>query len=439
MVIPAERFGRAPGIVSTTRFWKNTNVTADGRVAPARSILCFVHGAAYHGRGGGVFRLASELGARGHACVTFDCEGHGTSSGLPGLVVSFDRFAVQVTEAIAFARSRLSEAYGDASVAGEGRGSGAPAFLVGESMGAATVVRTAELFGSAVAGIVLLAPMCGIAASMMPAPCVVSLLRCLACCCPGWAVVPVESHLPHLFRHDAAVLMADAEADMLRWHGRPRLGTGLQYLTVMGHVKGAGPDIDAPLLLVHGTADVVTEPAVSRAFFESYGAEDRTYVGVEGAWHVLSADDLDVRVFLVDVIDEWVAERCAGRAGDGGGAAGDGAAAAGEVAVEVGSTAATAGPRAGGVGARAPRVLEARGSTGMPALPEGGGFPALAAGQSHWWGLDGGAVEGGGLSSSTSGGLRLHLLEGPRLPAGWGSGAVARGWGGGAGVGVASV
>jgi len=376
--VSAERLGGRPAIRSTTRFWHNS----DGR--PAKAIAVWCHGYGHHSRGGVVMRLASELGARGIAVVTFDCEGNGTSSGTRGLTLSFDRLSEQAAAALEFARDRLREDLGPAAAAA------APAFLVGESMGGALAVNTALEDQSLWSGVALVAPMCGIDPKLMPPAVLVAALRGVASCCPGLAAVPTADHLPHCFRCDADTLIPLARSDPMRYTGLTRLGTGLSMLGVMDRLHGRAPALRLPLFVLHGTADAVTAPAVSMAFWEACGSEDKTYVRLQGAWHVLWVDDYAVRVAALDALSAWITARAEGE-DDGGPAA---------------------------------RVVEAE-AEDRAWIPGPRERPRPRDGAEAWWTVAPGSAAPGAPSVPLRATVTMRVVDGPPLPASWARAAAA--------------
>jgi alpha-beta hydrolase superfamily lysophospholipase len=329
----------------------------------------------------------------------FDAEGNGCSSGLHGLCTSFDRWSVQAAEAAKFAQKRLREAAGDPAAAD------CPAFLMGESMGGALSINTVLQKPEMWAGMILIAPMCAISPELMPAWPVVQALRCMAVCCPGWAVVPMQDHLPNCFRNGHSYILERARSDPLRYAGVNRLGTGLQSLNVMDKIREQAADIRTPLLVMHGSADVVTDPHSSLRFWESTSSEDKTYVTFEDAWHVMWFDNYDNRVMALDMIDEWVSQRSSSS-----GESAVGAAAGKSDSLEPLRPAA--------------RILKASGSCmseimGDKEVPVPPGGPERC-----FWAVDSAAVEGDAVAGASSLAdetprLTLRLLEGPALPKAW--------------------
>nr|CAD1819353.1 unnamed protein product [Ananas comosus var. bracteatus] len=67
-----------------------------------------------------------------------------------------------------------------------------------------------------------------------------------------------------------------AAANPMRYNGKPRLGTVVELLRVTDHLGARLPEVTLPFLVVHGSADEVTDPDVSRALYEAARSDDKT-------------------------------------------------------------------------------------------------------------------------------------------------------------------
>ncbi len=56
-------------------------------------------------------------------------------------------------------------------------------------------------------------------------------------------------------------------------------------LTAMRHVASGLPTVTIPLLLLHGTDDVIADPSTSRYVHDTIGSQDRTLKLYDGLWH----------------------------------------------------------------------------------------------------------------------------------------------------------
>ena len=239
--------------------------------------------------------LATTLGARGYALLAVEHVGHGKSEGLRGFVPSFDALVEDVLRVASAARVRELPA-------------GTPLFLYGESLGGAICQHAALRAPRAFSGLVLLAPMTGLAAGIEPHPLIVTLGRAAAWLAPAAPLAPVTDIVPKCFRN--ATVVEAARADPFRYAGRMRLGTAFELKGAMEVLAARGAELDTPLIIFHGSGDLVCAAAASAALLTACAARDKTHVLLEGAWHVLWAEPADTRARMLADLTAWLDDRC---------------------------------------------------------------------------------------------------------------------------------
>jgi acylglycerol lipase len=95
-----------------------------------------------------------------------------------------------------------------------------------------------------------------------------------------------------------------------RYAGKPRLGTVIELLRVTASLEKRLKDVNLPFLVLHGDADVVTEPAVSSFLYESAKSEDKTIRIYEGMLHSLIQGEPDDNVAIIlEDISSWLKQR----------------------------------------------------------------------------------------------------------------------------------
>ena len=62
--------------------------------------------------------------------------------------------------------------------------------------------------------------------------------------------------------------------------------------------------LQLPILMIHGTEDRLTSPAISREFFDKLTAPDKTYIAYEGGYHE-SLNDIHHQQAAAD-IENWL-------------------------------------------------------------------------------------------------------------------------------------
>ena len=259
---------RAGGATLHTRQWE-----PDG---PVRAVVVLVHGLGEHsGRYG---HVAARLTGAGYAVASFDLRGHGASDGRRG-------------------DTRFADAFGDIDVvltrAAE-RWPGRPAFLYGHSLGGLLVVAYTLDRRPAVAGVVATGP--ALRTALRDQKVKVALVRLLAPLLPR---LTLPSGLDDRgISRDPAVVAA-YRADPLV-HGRASLGFAHDAMEWADAALAGAARFPVPLLLLHGGADRLTDPAGSRAFAAALG-EPATLTVYDSLFHEIHNEPEQSRV-LDDVV-----------------------------------------------------------------------------------------------------------------------------------------
>jgi acylglycerol lipase len=85
---------------------------------------------------------------------------------------------------------------------------------------------------------------------------------------------------------DPQVIEAQRD-DPLTYQGPIRARMASQTLTAMKHVAAASSSLSIPVLLLHGTGDVIADPATSSYLYDAIGSSDRELKLYDGLWHQL--------------------------------------------------------------------------------------------------------------------------------------------------------
>jgi alpha-beta hydrolase superfamily lysophospholipase len=248
------------------------------------AVVVLIHGFVEHS--GRYAEVAAELNRHGYAVCAMDLRGHGKSEGPRVFVRSFDQYLADVELFLGRVREREPDK---------------PRFLFGHSMGgtiAALLVATRSLD---VRGLVLGAPACQVGGRVFP------LLRHLAGfvgrLCPGLRVVQFD--FGRVSRDPEVV--ADMRSDPLVFHGRFPARTGAEILRAASRLRSRMEAIELPFLVMHGTADLVTDAQGSRELRARARSTDKTLNVYEGLYHDLLHEPEKDQV-TADLI-EWLAAR----------------------------------------------------------------------------------------------------------------------------------
>ncbi|CAL9237308.1 unnamed protein product, partial [Arabidopsis halleri] len=237
------------------------------------------------------------LASAGYAVFGMDYEGHGRSMGSRCYI---KKFANVVDDCYDYYTSICAqEEYMD-----KGR------FLYGESMGGAVTLllhKKDPLFWN---GAILVAPMCKISEKVKPHPVVINLLTRVEEIIPKWKIVPTKDVIDAAFKD--LVKREEVRNNKLIYQDKPRLKTALEMLRTSMNLEDTLHEITMPFFVLHGEADTVTDPEISKALYEKASTRDKTLKLYPGMWHALTSGEPDCNVDLVfaDIIN-WLELRTA--------------------------------------------------------------------------------------------------------------------------------
>ena len=247
--------GRVVGAGDVELYWQ-------GWLPPSpRGVLLLCHGLGEHaGRYGNV---VDAVVPDGWAVYGLDLRGHGLSGGRRAHI---ERYADLLADVDVFRRTVVA------------RHPGLPVVLLGHSMGGQIALAYALDHQDDLAGLVLSAP--ALAGDVVPKP-VVPLLRALGRVAPR--LRPAGIDVTKISKDPAVV--AGYQADRLVHHGKPTLALGLGIVGQFAVLPERARTLTLPLLLQHGSADALTDPAGTRLLSDTAGSADKTVRWYDGLWH----------------------------------------------------------------------------------------------------------------------------------------------------------
>jgi len=247
-------------------------------------VVIVVHGIIEHG--GRYADVAAELNRHGYAVYAMDLRGHGRSEGERVSIRSFDEHLADLEVFLDRVRAREPRR---------------PLFLLGHSMGGAVVALLALTRRPAVRGLILSAPAIKVGRGVAP------ILRRVAAFVslvfPGLRLVQMGFRM---LSRDPEVV-AQFKNDPLVFHGRFPVRTGAEILRAAGRIRDRMEAIDLPLLILHGTRDIVTDPEGSRELHARARSTDKTLKLYEGLYHDLLREPEKEQI-TADLI-EWLGAR----------------------------------------------------------------------------------------------------------------------------------
>lgn len=249
-----------------------------------RGLVLVMHGLNEHS--GRYSDFAKQLNANGYKVHGMDWIGHGGSDGLHGYVPSLD-YAVNDL------KHYLQKVLAD--------NPGLPCFCFGHSTGAAIILKAVldPKVAACVSGVALTSPAVGV----QPSHPVIAVLA------------PVISFLMPRYQLSAAnkegaVVSRDPDAlvakysDPLVYTGAIRVRTGYEILRITSYLQQNLRRLMVPFLVLHGTADTVTDPEASQKLYEEASSTDKTLKLLDGLLHDLLFEPEGEEI-MQDII-EWI-------------------------------------------------------------------------------------------------------------------------------------
>ncbi|RXH68667.1 hypothetical protein DVH24_031000 [Malus domestica] len=238
--------------------------------------------------------IARKLASNGYGVFAMDYPGFGLSEGLHGHIPSFDRLVDDVIEHY----SKVKE---------QPELRGLPTFLFGQSLGGAVALKAHLKQPSAWNGAILVAPMCKISEDMVPPWILTQILIGVAKFLPKKKLVPQKNLAEAAFKDLKKREMT--AYNVISYKDKPRLQTALEMLRTTEEIERRLEEVSLPLLILHGEADIVTDPSVSKALYEKASSSDKKLILYMDAWHSLLEGESDAMINRVfsDILS-WLSE-----------------------------------------------------------------------------------------------------------------------------------
>ncbi|KAK7314558.1 hypothetical protein VNO77_33084 [Canavalia gladiata] len=262
--------------------------------SPLKAVVCYCHGYAdtctFYFEG-----VARKLASSGYGVFALDYPGFGLSDGLHGYIPSFENLVNDVVEH--FSKIKEKKEYQDL-----------PSFLLGESMGGAIALKIHFKQPTAWDGAALIAPLCKFAEDMIPHWLVKQILIGVAKVLPKTKLVPQKEEVKENIFRDVNKRKL-APFNVLLYKDKPRLGTALELLKATQELEQRLQEVSLPLLIMHGEADIITDPSASKALYERAKVADKKLCLYKDAFHTLLEGEPDETIFhVLDDIIAWLDE-----------------------------------------------------------------------------------------------------------------------------------
>ncbi|RWR82233.1 caffeoylshikimate esterase-like protein isoform X1 [Cinnamomum micranthum f. kanehirae] len=236
--------------------------------------------------------IAKKITASGYGVYAMDYPGFGLSDGLHGYIPSFDEMVDDVVEHYT-------------NIKGRPEARDLPHFIFGQSMGGAVALKVHLKQPQDWDGVVLVAPMCKIAEDVLPPAPVLKLLTLMSKVLPQAKLFPQKDLAVLAFRDSMKRKMA--YYNVIAYSDQMRLKTAVELLKTTRDIESQVEKVCAPLLVLHGAADKVTDPLVSKFLYEKANSKDKTLKLYEEGYHSILEGEPDDRILeVLDDIISWL-------------------------------------------------------------------------------------------------------------------------------------
>lgn len=246
------------------------------------AILLVAHGVCEHS--GRYTNLVEHLVPKGYAIFGLDHRGHGRSEGLRGYVEQFQNYLDDLKTLFDIVRGKHSDT---------------KIFLIGHSMGGLIATAYSVHYQQELAGLLLSGAALKIGSNWSPA--LIAAGQLLSLLLPRICVPGLE---PSAISQDQAVVDAFLN-DPLCCGDKLRLRTGAEIIKAIKKLPRQMPAINLPILIMHGTADRLTDPEGSRLLYERVSSRDKTLKLYEGFYHEIFNEPGHEQVFAD--MEAWLA------------------------------------------------------------------------------------------------------------------------------------
>lgn len=249
-----------------------------------RAILLVVHGLAEHS--GRYMNIVNYFVRKGYAVYGLDQRGHGKSQGLRGYVERFSYFVSDIKTFLGIIRSKHR---------------GAKIFIVGHSVGGTIATAYAVRHQDEFDGLVLSGAILKVGASVSSGLIIVARVLSLLLPKVGLDIIDASA-----ISQDKTVVDAYVD-DLLVYRGRIRARLGAELIKAIQLLLPQMSKIYLPILIMHGTADQLSDPRGSDILYDRVSSRDKTLKLYDGFYHEIFNEPGREQVFAD--MEAWLAVR----------------------------------------------------------------------------------------------------------------------------------
>ena len=249
-----------------------------------KAVLVVVHGLAEHS--GRYMNMVNYFIPKGYAIYGLDQRGHGKSQGQRGYVERFSHFVRDLKTFSGIIRSQHR---------------GAKIFIVGHSVGGTIATVYAVHYQDEFDGLVLSGATLKVGASVSSGLIIVA--RVLSLLLPKMGLDVIDASA---ISQDKTVVDAYVD-DPLVYRGKIRARLGAELIKVIQILLPQMSMIYLPILIMHGTADRLSDPRGSEILYDRVSSGDKTLKLYEGFYHEIMNEPGREQVF--EDMEAWLVVR----------------------------------------------------------------------------------------------------------------------------------
>ncbi|MFC1943211.1 alpha/beta hydrolase [Chloroflexota bacterium] len=249
-----------------------------------KAILLIVHGLAEHS--GRYMNLVNHFVPKGYAVYSFDQRGHGKSQGLRGYVEQFSYFINDFKTFLGIIHSK----HHDAKI-----------FIAGHSVGGTIATAYAVHHQGEFDGLILSGATLKVGVSVSSG--LIIIARVLSSLLPKIGLYVIDASA---ISQDKAIVAAYLN-DPLVYRGKIRARLGTELIKAMQILSRQMSNICLPILIMHGTADRLSDPRGSEILYARVSSRDKTLNLYDGFYHEIFNEPGHKEVFAD--MEAWLASR----------------------------------------------------------------------------------------------------------------------------------
>ena len=249
-----------------------------------KAVLLVAHGLAEHS--GRYMNIVNHFVPKGYAVYGFDHRGHGKSQGQRGYVERFSHFVSDLKTFSGIIHSK----HRDAKI-----------FIVGHSVGGTIATAYAVHYQDEFDGLVLSGATLKVGASVSSGLIIVA--RVLSLLLPKMGIDVIDASA---ISQDKTVVDAYVD-DPLVYRGKIRARLGAELIKAIQILLPQMSKIYLPILIMHGTADRLSDPRGSEILYDRVSSRDKTLKLYDGFYHEIFNEPGREQVFAD--MEAWLVVR----------------------------------------------------------------------------------------------------------------------------------